>query len=165
MFYNSTSLLLTLLLQSLSDVKLLESGLENAAKSDSQLINGLLAGAVLFLLVIFFYVVKILRKDKQEAVQSAYENSAKEQAINEGAHQNMSATKDAHIKYLTSENEKLKIEFTAITKDNTEVYKQLVIKVGSFVEGQAVVAANQEKNKSEILLEVNRLFSQLRSTN
>ena len=164
MFYNSTSLLLTLLLQSIPGVTLLEQSLTNAAKSDSQLINGLLAGAVIFLLVILFYTVKILRKDKTEAVCLVREDCAKEQAINEGAHQNMMRMKDSHLAYLTTENEKLKIDFTTIAKDNTEAFKQMAVKIGSFVEGQAVVAANQEKNKSEILLEVSRLFSQLRSS-
>lgn len=151
-----------LLLQSIAGAKLLEKGLEDAAKSDSQLINGLLAGAVVFLLIILFTVVKILRKDKDQAVHTAYENSAKEHAINEGAHQNMVAAKDLHIKHLTIENVSLKEQFALILRDNTEAFRGLTIKVGSFVEGQAVVAANQEKNKSEILLEVSRAFSQIR---
>lgn len=147
-------------LQSLGGAKLLEKGLEDAAKSDSQLINGLLSGAVVFLLFILFCVVKVLRKDKETAVHAAYESAAKEQAINEGAHQAMTASKDLHIQHLSSENINLKADFLMITKDNTEAFKQVAIKIGSFVEGQAVVAANQERNKSDTLLEINRLFSQ-----
>lgn len=144
-------------------IKLLEKGLEDASKSDSQVINALLSGALLFLLVIFALVIRYLIKDKKSGVQAAYENAAKESAINEGAHQAMLLAKDHHITHVTDENKNLKVDFMNITKDNTEVYRQLVIKVGSFVEGQAVVAANQERNKSEILLEVNRLFSQLKN--
>ena len=150
--------LLPLFAQVLPTKPILE-GLDVASNSVHVEINKILSAIILTIAILSFCVIKYLIKEKEKAVLIAREDYAKEQAINEGAHQNMIATKDHHIKYLTIENAALKEQFAIILRDNTEAFKGLTIKVGSFVEGQAVVAANQEKNKSEILLEINRTFS------
>lgn len=140
-------------------------GIDAAANSVHLEINKILSAIILAVVVLSICIVKYLIKEKTNAVQAVREDYAKEQAINEGAHQNMIATKDQHIKHLTVENVALKEQYAIILKDNTEAFRGLILKIGSFVEGQAVVAANQEKNKSEILLEINRTFTSLRNIN
>ena len=157
-------MLFSILLQAIPGSGAIVSGIDSATNSVHVEINRILSAIIAVLFLVIAGLIKHFLSDKKASILAIREDLAKEQAINEGAHQNMMKAKNDHLHYLTIENEKLKIDFVTIAKDNTEAFKQMAVKVGSFVEGQAVVAANQEKNKSEILLEVSRLFSQLRSS-
>lgn len=148
------------LLQAIAGSKVIASGIDAATNSVHLEINRILSSIIAVLVLVLVAMVKHFISDKKQAVQLVREDMVKEQAINEGAHQAMTSAKDKHIAHLALENTSLKADFMMITKDNTEAFKQVAIKIGSFVEGQAVVAANQERNKSETLLEINRLFAQ-----
>jgi predicted metal-dependent hydrolase len=158
MFINY-NLLYTLFLQAIPGQKLIEKGLETSANSLHQEMNTVLVTILIGVIILAGIIVKYIIKEKKESLIRQGESFVKEQAINEGAHQQVVSAKDQHIKSLTDENTLLKKRFEEIVEDNTEVYKQLTAKINSFVEGQAVIAAMAENHNSKILLEINRAMN------